>query len=61
MRTTLRKNKIKQITIEQIAGDGPMMVFSGVRSELDLQFMSEWVVKRKVDISASPLDSNKIK
>lgn len=47
MGAALKKDKTKQLTIEQAAGDGPMMAFSEVRSEQDVKFMSEWVEKRK--------------
>lgn len=52
MGEALKSNKTKELTIEQAAGDGSMMVFSKVRSEQDVKFMSEWAEKRNAAISS---------
>ncbi|MCF0059316.1 hypothetical protein [Dyadobacter sp. CY356] len=61
MEGAVKNNKTKQITIEQAAGDGGMMVFSSVRSEKDVKSMSDWVEKRKAAISAQSLSSTTTK
>lgn len=52
METVINKgNPNNKQGLDEAASDGPMMVWTGVRSAEDVKLMSDWVSARKKELS----------